>query len=300
MNSTSVAGPTPDRDRAIRAIKILLFSASIVPALVGGAAASAVGPVSLSRFVLAALGLFIGQAGGDYLYFYGTHFHTDASDAHTKIFAGWRPLFTGKLLEPEQTLHAGLACLAVDAAIAAYFLVVVGPTILWFAVAGAAVAVLFTPLMRRGLKEPVIFVTFGPLCVGGTTYALSNTVTVAALVASVSIGLFITVVAYLKSARFEVVDQAGEQVVLKLNRGAIIALVAAGYAVLLLGIVNRQLPVAALAGLLSAPLAFSVASAVRGTESRVADYLWATVRAIFVSVIVGVAIAIAMFMWPVH
>jgi 1,4-dihydroxy-2-naphthoate octaprenyltransferase len=288
----STALPAPDRQRAIRAIKALLFSASIVPALVGGGAALAAGPVSPALFALAALGLFVGQAGGDYLYFYLTHFHTDARDAHTKIFAGWHPLLVGRVLKPEHTVHAGACCLLVDLGIAFYFYSVIGPAILWFALAGGLVAVFFTPLMLRGLKEPVIFVTFGPLCVAGTTLALAGTITIPALAASVPVGLFITVVAYLKSARFDVVDEAGEQVVLRVRRGAIVALLALAYASLAVGVALRQLPMLSLAGLLSLPLAVSVASAVRPAQSRVADYLWATVRSIFVSLIVGLAIAI--------
>jgi len=53
-----------DRERAIRVIKILLFSASIVPSVVGGAIAFAAGSLAWVSFLLAAAGLFIGQAGG--------------------------------------------------------------------------------------------------------------------------------------------------------------------------------------------------------------------------------------------
>ncbi len=297
----------PDRQRAIRAIKALLFSASIVAALVGGAAARAAGPVGPGLFALATLGLFVGQAGGDYLYFYLTHFHTDARDAHTKIFAGWRPLLVGgtsqaeaRILRPEHAVYAGACCLLVDLAIASYFYFVTGPAILWFALAGGLVAIFFTPLMLRGLKEPVIFLTFGPLSVAGTTLALSGAVTASALVASIPVGFFITVVAYLKSARFDVVDQAGEQVVLHVKRGAVVALLALGYASLVAGVALRQLPVVSLAGLVSLPLAVSVVSAIRAAPSRVADYLWATVRSILVSIIVGLSIAIGFLAWALR
>ena len=302
---SSIAPAVPDRQRAIRAIKALLFTASIVPALVGGGAALAAGPVSPALFALATLGLFVGQAGGDYVYFYLTHFHTDARDAHTKIFAGWHPLLVGRVLKPEHTVHAGACCLLVDLGIAFYFYAVIGPAILWFALAGGLVAVFFTPLMLRGLKEPVIFVTFGPLCVAGTTLALAGSITIPALAASVPVGLFITAVAYLKSARFDVVDNpaeagshitagnpAGEQVVLRVRRGVIATLLALGYVSLVLGVALRQLPIPSLAGLLSLPLALSVTSAVHPAQSRVADYLWATVRTILVSIIVGLGIAI--------
>jgi len=157
MTPSSSPPPAPDRGRAIRAIKILLFSASIIPSIVGGAIAEAAGSFAWTPFLLAAAGLFIGQAGGDYLYYYLTHFHTDARDAHTKIFAGWRPLFAGALFAPERTVWAGVACLLIDLAIAVYFFQVRGAAILWFALAGGLIAVFFTPLMLRGLKEPVIY-----------------------------------------------------------------------------------------------------------------------------------------------
>ena len=281
-----------DRERLIRAIKILLFSASVVPSVVGGAIAHAAGSFAWTPFLLAAAGLLIGQAGGDYLYYYLTHFHTDARDAHTKIFAGWRPLFTGTLFAPEKTVWAGAACLLIDLAVAIYFFELRGAAILWFALAGGLIAVFFTPLMLRGLKEPVIFVTFGPLCVTGVVFALTGTISEGAIVASVPVGLFVTVVAYLKSARFDVVDSGGEQVVLKLSRTVILALLALGYASLAAGVALGRLPAWSLTGLLSLPLAWSVASIVRQSSSRVSEYLWATVRSIVILVIVGAGLAV--------
>jgi len=292
MTPSHPPAPAVDRERAIRAIKILLFSASIVPSVVGGAIAEAAGSFAWTPFLLAAAGLYIGQAGGDYLYYYLTHFHTDARDAHTKIFAGWRPLFTGTLFAPERTVWAGVACLLIDLAIAVYFFQVRGAAILWFALAGGLIAVFFTPLMLRGWKEPVIFVTFGPLCVAGVVFALTGTVSEVALAASLPVGFFVTVVAYLKSARFDVVDSGGEQVILRLSRTVIFVLLALGYASLAAGVALGRLPVWSLGGLLSLPLAWSVASIVRQSSSKVAEYLWATVRSIVVLVIVGVGLAV--------
>ncbi len=288
----------PDRARAIRAIKILLFSASVVPAVVGGAVAAAAGSFAWTPFLLAAAGLFVGQMGGDYLYFHRTHFHTDARDAHTRIFAGWRPLLTGTLLPPERTVWAGVACLVVDLGIAAWFAVRAGPEVLWFAVAGGAVAVFFTPLMLRGWKEPVIFVTFGPLCVSGMAWALTGRVPAEALAASLPVGFFVALVAYLKSARFELADDAGEQVVLRLSRRVVRWLLGLGYAALLGGVATGLLPPWTLLGLLSAPLAWSVASAVGGGASRVSDYLWATVRSILVLVVSGAGLAAGFLLTP--
>jgi len=77
-----------EQSRYIRKIKYLLFSSSIIPAIIGGGLAYNSDSFLVLPFILVTLGLFIGQAGGDYLYYYFTHFHTDPRDSHTKIFAG--------------------------------------------------------------------------------------------------------------------------------------------------------------------------------------------------------------------
>ena len=84
---------TTKRSAYILQIKYLLFSASIIPALLAGALVYGQAELHLFDWFLVILGLLLGQAGGDYLYYYFTNNHTDQRDAHTKIFAGWQPLF---------------------------------------------------------------------------------------------------------------------------------------------------------------------------------------------------------------
>lgn len=283
---------SPERERAIRIIKILLFSASIVPACVTGAIIFHQGHLEWLPFALVLLGLFIGQAGGDYLYYYGTNFHTDQRDAHTKIFAGWRPFFADNLFKDEKTLWAGILCLLIDAAIGLYFAYKVGYEILLFALLGGLVAIFFTPLMLRGYKEVVIFITFGPLSMTGAYYALNSTFELTPLVASLPIACFVTVVAYLKGARYEIREEAGHAFVVKLNNTVIKALLVAGYAALILSVVVRVLPPLTLLGLLSTPFAVSVVRTVEANRSEVHEYLWATVRAIAVLITFGAAVSV--------
>jgi 1,4-dihydroxy-2-naphthoate octaprenyltransferase len=280
----SLAAPSvaisPERERAIRVIKVLLFSASVIPAIVVGAIAVHQGYFDALSFSLVALGLFIGQAGGDYLYYYGTNFHTDQRDAHTKIFAGWRPFFSDKIFKDEKTLLAGILCLAIDAAIGGYFVYKIGVEILLFAILGGLVAIFFTPLMLRGYKEVVIFITFGPLSMMGAYYALNPTLNLTPLAASIPIACFVTVVAYLKGARYEIREEAGNTFVIKLNHAVIKSLLIAGYVALIAGVALQALPSLTLLGLLSAPFAISVVKTVEANRSEVHEYLWATVRSI--------------------
>ncbi len=285
---------SPERERAIRVIKVLLFSASIIPAIVTGAIAFHQGYFDALAFALVALGLFIGQAGGDYLYYYGTNFHTDQRDAHTKIFAGWRPFFADSLFKNEKTLLAGILCLAIDALIGGYFVFKIGYGILLFALLGGLVAIFFTPLMLRGYKEVVIFITFGPLSMMGAYYALNPTADMTTLAMSIPIACFVTVVAYLKGARYEIRQEAGNTFVIKLNNTVIKSLLIAGYASLMLAVVFQVLPVLTLLGLLSIPFAISVVKTVEANRSEVHEYLWATVRSIAVLISFGVLVSLAL------
>jgi 1,4-dihydroxy-2-naphthoate octaprenyltransferase len=287
-NSATVQ-PVPQM-KAIRFIKYLLFSASIIPCLVAGAMALKSGQFSIGAFILVTLALFIGQAGGDYLYFYFTHFHSDQRDAHTKIFAGWKPLFTGTLLKDEQTLYAGFFCLAVDLLIGVYFFLQLGPAVLILAALGGAVAVFFTPLMLRGLKEPVIFITFGPLTILGVFFVLTHEMTLAPVIASLPIAFLVTLVAYLKSARFEVQESAGNKVILKINTRTIQWLLGLAYSSLILIVVFGHIPVWSLLGLLTVPFAYMVSRKVN-SQSKVTDYLWATVYSLIVFIATGLLIA---------
>jgi 1,4-dihydroxy-2-naphthoate octaprenyltransferase len=288
---TSPAAALDARTRAILTIKIFLFSASIIPCLAAGALAYADGIFPVFDFILVTLALFIGQAAGDYLYYYFTHYHSDPRDAHTRIFAGWRPLFSETIIPPARTLHAGFACLALDAGVGVYFAWKLGLVILLPALAGGLVAVFFTPLMLRGLKEPVIFVTFGPLCVTSVYFVLTGGFSAAALAASVPIGFFVTVVAYLKSAHYDVKEEGGETIVLRINGKVVIALFAAGYLSLALAAGLDFLRPVTAAGLLTVPLALAVIRTVNGGSSRIADYLWAVVTSLAVFIAVGIMIA---------
>lgn len=284
------AQPAPQM-KTIRFIKYLLFSASIIPCLVAGAMAFSTGKFSLGAFLLVTFALFVGQAGGDYLYFYFTNFHSDQRDAHTKIFAGWKPIFTGTLLQDKQTVYAGFACLALDLLIGIYFFQQLGPTVLILAALGGAVAVFFTPLMLRGLKEPVIFVTFGPLTMLGVYFVLTHEMNLTPVIGSLPIAFLVTLVAYLKSARFKVQETAGDKVVLNINTRTIQWLLGLAYLSLILAVLCGFMPSWSLLGLLTMPFAYLVSKKV-STQSMVTDYLWATVYSLVVFIVTGLFIAL--------
>ncbi len=293
-SSTLAQAPTRQRGSAIRVIKYALFSASIVPSFVGAALAYHYAPQSFNLLyaVLAGLGLFLGQMAGDYFYYYGTHFHSDARDAHTKIFAGWKPLYTDAFLGDRGTLWAGIACLVLDLAIAVFFTWQLGYEVMMLAGLGAAVAIFFTPLMLKGYKEPVIFLTFGPLVMVGIFYVLTQQLAWAPIVVSLPLGFLITVVAYLKGARYELVSEGDQELILKLNRRVIVLLSAFAYLSLAAAVLSGFVPAWGLLAFLALPVSYSVLSVIRKGTSEVSAYLWAVVRAIAALVLVGAVLTL--------
>jgi 1,4-dihydroxy-2-naphthoate octaprenyltransferase len=286
------------RGKAIRAIKILLFSASIVPSVLAGAVAHHLGSFNWPDFILLLLAVFLAQAGGDYLYYYFTHLHTDPRDAHTKIFAGWKPFFADTYLGKTGILVAGFGCLAVDLAIGIYFAIKAGPVVLLLAAAGGLIAIFFTPLMLRGFKEPVIFIAFGPLTVMGIVFVLTGRLPPEALAASLPVALWVTVVAHLKGARFEVKERADGEVVIRLGRRTVHVLTALAYVSVVAGVALKWLPPWTLLALVSLPMALRVLNLVSQPTCRLPDYLWGVVRSIAVLILGGLLMTFG-HLWPV-
>jgi len=295
MKETCVAVLPEERSRPIRFIKVLLFSASVMPAVVAGALAWTGGYGGFSEWLLAGLGLLIGQAGADYLYYHFTNFHTDSRDAHSKIFAGWRPLFIGGPLKNEQSLYAGALCLLAALLIGIRFLFLLGPAVLWLVLAGGLVSVFFTPMMLRGLKEPVVFLTFGPLCMSGIDFVMTHKFRLAPVIASLPVGFLVTVVAYLKGARYKVVEAGGSEVILNLKPWLAGILLTLAYLALLGASLSGFVSGWALLGLLTVPFSAILYRRLR-TQKRITDYLWATVFSLVVFITTCLLMALGMFL----
>lgn len=280
------------RSRSILYIKILLFSASIIPAFIAGAMASGDRDFSLLSFILVLAGLFLGQAAGDYFYYYFTDFHTNTKDSHTKIFAGWKPLFIDTLLRPKDSLAAGIVCLMADVAILFYFIHRLGLGIIWLAGIGALVALFFTPVMLRGYKEPLIFITFGPLSMFAAYYALTGTFSIIPVIISLPVGFLITLVAYLKGAHYKVKQEGSDLVILNINSRHIAWLLLATYLSIVLAWIFDFLNPWALISLLSVvPAWFMVRSLKK--ESTINHYLRATVFSLLIMVFAGLSFTIS-------
>lgn len=282
--------PVPQM-KAIRYIKYLLFSASVVPCLIAGAMAHTARRFNPDWFTWVTFAIFIAQVGGDYFYYYFTHYHTDQRDAHTKVFAGWKPLFTGTLLNPEHTVFAGTVCLLLAFFIGIFYYIQLGNTVILLAGIGGAVAVFFTPLMLRGFKEPVIFITFGPLVMLSVYYVLSRELSITPVWVSLPAAFLVTLVAYLISARFEVQETDSGRIVLNVNVNTIRWLAGLAYLSLVVLIIIRIIPAWSILALITLPFEYLITKNI-SQEQKVIDYLWATVFSLIVYVVTGGLVAL--------
>ena len=283
-----------ERDLAIRFIKVLLFSASIVPALVAGAVAFRLGAFDLVVFLLSAFGIFLGQAGGDYLYYYFTHLHSGSSDPHGKIFAGWRPFFTDSVLAGRRVLVGAFFCLALAFAIGVYFTIMVGPAVLVFAAVGGAIALFFTPLMIRGFKEPIIFIAFGPATICGMVFVQTGELSFFAFILSLPVAFLVTLVAHLKSAKFKPAAGGSEEVVVELSRGLVTALGAGAFVSVGMATALGWIPSGTLLFLFALPLAIEIVQTAGRSHNQLMTYLWVVVRSLILLVLGGVLLSVGL------
>lgn len=276
------------RSGYILQIKFLLFSASIIPALIVGVFLYGNSNFFTIDWLLVIVGLFLGQAGGDYLYYYFTNNHTDQRDAHTKIFAGWRPLFAQYFKNSKTPFWVGLAVLFVNLFILYYFYVQIGWPILAFAAAGGLIALTFTFLMMKGFKELTVFVTFGPLSFAGGYLALTGELTYLPILISIPVGLLITLVAYLKGAKIRTSDDG--QNVVSIRNNLIDFLTYSAFASLVALAVFDVLPLHSLLGLFGLAPAIIMRKKLSEKSASIPQYLSATVQSIFAMILMGLGI----------
>jgi hypothetical protein len=287
------------RSRYILHIKFLLFAASLVPALVTGVL---VYPEKIFTidWLLIITGLFLAQAGGDYLYYYFTNNHTDTDDSHTKIFAGWRPFFAERFKRKKTPFVIGLLILHANVFIIGYFSAVIGWKITVFAIIGGFIAFFFTYFMRKGFKELIVFLAFGPLSMAGAYLALTQQLALLPILISIPLGLLITVVAYLKGAKIKM--SADGKNIISLKLWLVKGMLIGAFGSLVILIFARILPVhsiLAFAGIIPAILLYKK---IKNDTTTVPVYLSATIQSILTMVIVGFGIMagwILQFHFPV-
>ncbi len=161
--------------------------------------AALAGSINLGVYALLAVGLVLAHGSSNLLNDYWDYREGVDTDNYFRAQYGPHPIIAG-LMTPRRLLAWSVGTGLVATFIAAYLTLMRGPWVLAFTLAGAAFMLLYAgkpfPLKRIGLGEIVVFITWGPLMIGGSFYVLTGTLPGWVLVASLPYTLGVTSVLF--------------------------------------------------------------------------------------------------------
>ena len=282
------------------------LTASSVPVATGLALAAAAGPI---RWTLAAAVVV-----ASVLLQVGTNVVNEIYDVRKGVDSITSPraslaLLKGRLSERQAFAYA-VGALAVSVGLGGWMIAARGWPVAALGVVGLVGGVGYTAppfrLKYRALGLPVVFALMGPVMVEGSYYVARGSLSLAALVASVPIGLLVTAILHGNEWR-DIADDARVGVsTLSIKIGGrrayllYLGLVLGAYVALICAVLAGAVPTDAIAGALSLPLllrvALSAALGARGERRPLAtiDLSTAQLHALFGSLLVAGLVAAAL------
>lgn len=251
----------------LQALRAPFLVASLVPVLVGGLAAWQIrSAFNVSLFLLALLGamcIHLGANMGNDAWDYRSG--NDLAVRHLNPFAGGGRVLIRGVLNLKAHLAVAMLFLVVGSAIGLYLVSQVGLPLLWLGLFGVLVAFFYVGpplhLAHHGVGEIAVGIEFGPVVLLGTYFILARASDPPAIVLSVCLGLLVTGILWINEVPDISADAAVGKRTLVVRLGvarsttAFAGIVAAAYAVLVMGAAFFQLTPWALLALLALPLA---------------------------------------------
>jgi 1,4-dihydroxy-2-naphthoate polyprenyltransferase len=315
LDDVSVEEAMPKISFGTRLLKWLVITrapfltATIVPILI---AAAWVGATTQGAFPW--LAFTLAMIGGCALHLAANTFNDyfdwksgadEANKEYFQAFSGGSRAIELRLISPEGVFRVGLISSLVALATGIGLLTMVGPSILWFGVAGLFSAYFYTapPLRlvaRKGLGELLIGLNFGPLMVAGTVFAMTGSVSWLDFLVGLPVGLLTTAILWINEFPDAESDAATGKNNLVVVLGKDVArygyavIVGAAFAVVAGLVVAGLVPAGALAFLLGLPLAV-YATRVLFKHFRDRQLVKACVATIQLQLVAGVAMALGLF-----
>ena len=253
----------------IRVLRAPFFTAVIVPVLLGATIAWREGAFHGGYFLLTLIGAICVNAGMNMSNDYFDHLSgNDESNQELTPFSGGSQVIQEGTLSPRRVLTYSVVFYAVGIVIGLYLAIARGWVVLALGAVGVFLALFHNaPPIRiyhlwPGAGELAAGLGCGPLAVLGAYFVQTRRLSYEVLWASIPVALLITAVLYINEFPDYRADKAvGKKtlvVVLGRERAVwgYIALVAAVYAVILVGVGWRVLPYPVLIGLVTLPLAY--------------------------------------------
>jgi 1,4-dihydroxy-2-naphthoate octaprenyltransferase len=244
------------------------FTADLVPVCLGPAIAWArAGAFNVWYFLLALVGAICINAGTNMTndYFDHTWGSDEVNTEFANPFTGGSRLIQMGIVKPGTFLWQGIGFFFVAGLIGLVLVLTRGPWVLWLGLIGVFTGFFYTAppvrLARTGLGELLVGLNLGPLMVLGSAYVQTQALSWEPVIASLPVGLLITLVLWINQFQDALADAAvgKNHLVVRLGRkrsGAVYGLLlAAVYLSLLAGVLFGGVTLFALVGLLTLPMA---------------------------------------------
>ncbi len=178
-----------------------VFSMTVTSGLIGGllAIGADASAVNYGYLVLAVFGLVVSHAANNLI---NDYFDMEAgidTDEYVRALYAPHPVLSGWLTKA-QLRNAIIVLNVIDFAILVALVAVRGPLVAVFALSGLFISVFYVAppisLKKRGLGEPGVFLTWGPLMIGGTYFVATGTIPAWVWVASLPYAILVTTVLF--------------------------------------------------------------------------------------------------------
>jgi 1,4-dihydroxy-2-naphthoate octaprenyltransferase len=178
-----------------------VFSMTVTSGLIGGLLAIGTDPgaVDYGYLALAIVGLVVAHAANNMI---NDYFDTEAgidTDEYVRALYAPHPILSGWLTKA-QLRNAILIANAIDLAILLVLIGARGPLVAAFALSGLFISFFYVAppisLKKRGLGELGVFLTWGPLMIGGTYFVATGTLPGWVWVASLPYAILVTTVLF--------------------------------------------------------------------------------------------------------
>ncbi|MGH2592473.1 MAG: 1,4-dihydroxy-2-naphthoate octaprenyltransferase, partial [Anaerolineae bacterium] len=282
----------------INAARLPFLTATAIPVLLGTAIAWKDGFLNLPWFLLTLAGVACFHIGTNVINDY-FDFGSGADNVNltpTPFGGGSRVIQRG-LMAPQDVRNLAIVFYALGTAVGIVLVSLRGVEVLALGVAGFLAGFLYTAppfrLAHRGLGELMVGLGFGPIIVVGTYFVQTGRWSAEAFYASLPVALLITAVLYINEFPDKPWDaKVGKwTLIVRLSSSAAIngylAIVLAAYAVIVVGVIARVMPVATLLGLLTLPMAFRAFNTLRRHYAYPYRLIPANATTIFLHLLTG-------------
>ncbi len=293
------------------ALRIPFLTASLVPVLLGAAIAWFTGGTLhwgyLLLTLIAALSIHIGSnVINDY--FDHKSGNDEVNTEFVRPFSGGSRVIQLGLLSPLEVLSGSIFFFALSAVIGFYLAWARGPFILLLGAIGLICGVFYTGgtlnWARKGVGEFLVGLNFGILMTLGAYYVQTQSLSWVPVIAAIPVSLLIAAVLYINEFPDYTADKrvGKNTLVVRLGRGRAVSLfvviMAGVYLSIGAGVAAGILPVTALLGLMTLPLAFRAIQYARKHYAASFDLIPANALTVTSHLATGLLLTLA-FVWQV-